>query len=328
MKAVLVVAGHGTRRVPQNGLSPKEMTYCGDRPALNFAVTECLLAGIEELIFVTNIEKPALNEWISGESDNISKWAKKADKKDIVDACKEISRNVKVTFVYQDVPLGLGHAVLQAEHAVGDSPFLVILPDEVFIPKDIHEPGSRIPYTGLALQELVELGNAGNNGLAAIPVTFKERRSLGIIDYVEAADGAKIPTDMIEKPDPDVAIASTEDGMFLGCVGRYVFQPAIFEILHQVPPTVGNEIQLTSAISEIITDLNSTMEVVTVEEEFRFDVGSHVGHRQLIQHIYALQDEGLNVPTITEARDLGLGFEGPTLGESFPHPVFKAPNNS
>lgn len=291
--ALIPAAGYGTRIMKVGGPGEKELIACGDRPAINFVVSELVRAGIEKIVVVTSTRKNALNSWLLGNDDRILQWQSNG-KTEPIDYCTEISANVEIELVYQEEPLGLGHAVLQGREAIGNNPFLVALPDEIFFPKD-HSLKSQT-----VSRELIELGLEGKNALLTMPVDIDVQGKYGIIEYVVGADGADVITDMIEKPDPGV----TES--LQAAIGRYVFQPEFFDMLEGLEKGAGGEIQLTDAISRLIHDPNGEISMTALTHEHRFDVGNPEGHMKLGMHVYEQFKHGFVFPSVARARQLQI----------------------
>lgn len=231
-KAVFPVAGMGTRFLPATKSIPKEMLPLVDRPLIQYAVDEARAAGIEEFIFVTAAGKGALEDYF----DTAAALEHRLEQSGKTTALEALARTRlpegALSFVRQNNPLGLGHAVRLAERLVGDEPFAVLLPDDV-----IRAPKG-------ALSQMVE-AHAEQRGhmLATMDVPLAQTASYGVLD-VETENGriAKARA-LVEKPRPDLAPSTS------AIIGRYILEPSIFEQLATLRPGAGGELQLTDAIN-------------------------------------------------------------------------------
>jgi UTP--glucose-1-phosphate uridylyltransferase len=234
-KAVFPVAGLGTRFLPATKAVAKEMLPVVDRPLIQYAVDEALAAGIEEMIFITSRSKRAIEDHFDTAVE-LEQELQRNGKDSVLDELKRlIPPNIKFSFVRQPAPLGLGHAVQCAEHAVGGEPFAVLLPDDL------------IDATRPALAQMVEQFNLRPASLLAVQnVRPDETHRYGICDVVVADARVARLRGIVEKPKPAQAPST------LGVVGRYVFTPAIFDCLRAITPGVGGELQLTDAVSRLL----------------------------------------------------------------------------
>jgi UTP--glucose-1-phosphate uridylyltransferase len=234
-KAVLPVAGLGTRFLPATKALPKEMLPVVDKPLIQYAVEECVASGIENVIFVTGRRKNAIEDHFDS-APELERFLEERGKPQQAQMVREISRGVHFSYTRQSEALGLGHAVLSARDLVGDEPFAVLLGDVIM---DGPVPATR------ALIEIYE-----TTGMGAIDVqdVARERVELyGIIDATPARDprwGERLlrVNDLVEKPHADKAPSN------FGVTGRYVLPPVVFDYLAQTKPGAGGEIQLTDAL--------------------------------------------------------------------------------
>ncbi|RAN32628.1 UTP--glucose-1-phosphate uridylyltransferase GalU [Hyphomonas pacifica] len=231
-KAVLPVAGFGTRVLPATKAIPKELLPVVDRPALQYVVDEALEAGIEHIVFVTGRNKGAIEDYF-----DIPYELEVALEKKGKDAILEQVRSTTLpagaaSFVRQQSPLGLGHAVWCARDIIGNEPFAILLPDVIVKAKP----------SGLA--QMVEAYNkVGGNIVAVDPVPMERVSSYGVIDPV-SRDGRLIKmSGMVEKPPVESAPSN------LKITGRYILQPEVFDLLENQDPGAGGEIQLTDAMA-------------------------------------------------------------------------------
>ena len=235
-KAVLPVAGLGTRVLPGTKTTPKELLNVVDRPILSYIVEEAREAGIEHIVFVTGRAKQAIEDYFDHQVELEAQLQAKG-KTDILDALNaDLARPGEMSFTRQMQPKGLGHAVWCAKDIIGDEPFAVILPDVIVD----AAPG--------ALKQLAQVyAQVGGNviGVEAVPET--ETHKYGIVDP-DARDGRRITMKgMVEKPAQGTAPSN------LSISGRYILQPEIFDILETQERGAGGEIQLTDAMARLMT---------------------------------------------------------------------------
>jgi UTP--glucose-1-phosphate uridylyltransferase len=237
-KAVIPAAGLGTRFLPATKSIPKEMIPVVDRPGIQYAVEECVRAGIVDILFVTSHGKSALEDHFdsSPELEDHLEAKKKLGELEIV---RSLSQMAHIHAVRQNRPLGFGHAVLQAREHVGNEPFVVMVPDEI-----VPEPLGDEPAL---LERMIEIHEAHDALVVAVKeVPPEDVSSYGIVDPVEQkADSARIKH-FVEKPSVDEAPSN------LASVGRYILTPAVFDALEETEPGVGGEIQLTDGIMRVI----------------------------------------------------------------------------
>ncbi len=260
--AVIPVAGLGTRFLPITKSVPKELLPILNRPTLHHICDEIADAGIRQVILVSSPTKGALEDYIRPHRA-LRAHLKKAGKDDLLLGWRGTVGKLHFDIVYQNRPLGLGHAVLQARDAVGDSPFALLLPDEVFF----REPGNRG-----SLEALVRL-HEKQRPLATIAVQEVPREEVSRYGIVEP-EGKLSPgrpfriRGMVEKPAPASAPSR------LAIVGRYVIDSAVFGHLRRTRPGPGGEIQLTDALARLCRD----GEVLGTEiPGRRFDTGVPMG---------------------------------------------------
>jgi UTP--glucose-1-phosphate uridylyltransferase len=229
-KAVLPVAGLGTRILPATKVIPKEMLPLVDKPTLQYIVEEAVAAGVEEIIFVTSRSKRSIEDHFDAFPE-LEQLLEQRGKQQELEELRRLQRMASYSAVRQPEPLGLGHAVLCAKALVGDEPFIVMLGD---ILVDEETP---------CLPQLIEVYERyGGPVIALAPLAPEVIPSYGIA-AVEAlgADALRI-SHLVEKPSLEEAPSD------LGVLGRYVLTPDIFPLLEQTLPGAGGEIQLTDAI--------------------------------------------------------------------------------
>jgi len=263
-KAVIPVAGLGTRGLPFTKEIPKELHPIIDTPAIQFIVEEVIAAGIEQVIFVSCKGKSALEDYFDP-SPQLEQRLRARGNAEMADRIRRIGTLCEVISVRQKEPLGLGHAVRCARPVVGDEPFAVCLGDEIF-------PGWGDPKgTSPVLKGLVASAEKLGASVAAVMEVPKEdTRRYGIVDTGGALPGpgpVKVVR-TVEKPDPANAPSN------LAIVGRYVFEPGIFDELEKIKPGAGGEIQLTDAMDRLARDGRLYAQRV---ENRRYDIGSQFG---------------------------------------------------
>jgi UTP--glucose-1-phosphate uridylyltransferase len=234
-KAVLPVAGLGTRVLPATKAIPKEMMPVVDRPALQYVVDEARDAGIEHIVFVTGRNKGAIEDYFD-RAYELEATLQMKNKTSILDQLQsELPIAGSTSFVRQQKPLGLGHAIWCARDVVGNEPFAVLLPDVLVK----SSPG--------CLTQMVDAySKTGGNIIAVDAVPKTETHKYGVI-APKSQDGKIYEmSGMVEKPAPEVAPSN------LAITGRYILQPEIFKFLEDQAPGAGNEIQLTDAMAELM----------------------------------------------------------------------------
>jgi UTP--glucose-1-phosphate uridylyltransferase len=234
-KAVFPVAGLGTRFLPATKASPKEMLPIVDIPLIQYAAEEAIAAGVTELVFVTGRNKRSIPDHFDT-SFELEAKLEASGKAEVLEAIRKIlPKGVSCIYIRQPEALGLGHAVLCAKPVVGNEPFAVILADDL------------IDGTVPCMQQMTALfDKTGSSILGVEDVAPSETGSYGIVDTAGVnADVAEVKS-IVEKPRPEDAPST------LAVVGRYVLTPKIFDLLEQVKPGKGGEIQLTDAISALL----------------------------------------------------------------------------
>jgi UTP--glucose-1-phosphate uridylyltransferase len=237
-KAVLPVAGLGTRFLPATKAQPKEMLPVVDKPLIQYAVEECIASGIESIIFVTGRRKNAIEDHFDS-APELERFLEERGKPHEAEMVREISGGLHFSYTRQSEAQGLGHAVLCARELVGDEPFAVLLGDVIM--------DGAVPAT----RSLMEVWDATGQG--AITVEEVERARLHLYGIVAATPGNQPRwgdqllrvNDLVEKPHADKAPSN------LGVTGRYVLPPEVFDCLEKLEAGAGGEIQLTDALKEL-----------------------------------------------------------------------------
>ena len=266
-KAVFPVAGLGTRFLPATKAIPKEMLPIIDKPLIEYAVEEAVMAGIEEIIFITSHTKRSIEDHF----DRNLELEEKLMKSDQKDAIKKINRNIfqDVTFTYvrQKSQKGLGHAILQAKHLIKDESFAILLADDLII----NNPSATQQLINVALET-----NSSVIGLNKVPKEYISR--YGVISSADvSSEGEKLflLDGIIEKP-------HSNPPSDMAVFGRYVLSHHIFNYIEIIDPGVGGEIQLTDAIKLMLKEheVNGYL-----YDGVKFDCGSKEGYVQAIAHL-------------------------------------------
>lgn len=256
-KAVLPVAGLGTRFLPATKAMPKEMLTIVDRPLIQYAVEECLAAGIEEFIFVTGRNKSALEDHFDAAYEleaTLEQRRKGPELKQTQDATIKAGNAI---FTRQQKPLGLGHAVWCARAWIGREPFAVLLPDELTI-------GSPT----CTAQLVAAHDKTGGSVIAVMDVPREQTKNYGIAAIKAEKDGLAEITGLVEKPKPEEAPST------LALIGRYVLLPEVFDQLDRHETGTGGEIQLTDAMAKMIG--SKPFHALTYRGQ-RYDCGNRLG---------------------------------------------------
>ena len=259
-KAVFPVAGLGTRFLPATKAQPKEMLPVVDKPLIQYAVEEAYAAGIRHMIFVTGRNKRAIEDHFDTAYE-LENELQAANKSALLTVLRSIvPDDMLMSYVRQPRSLGLGHAVLCAEHLVGDEPFAVLLADELMV------------GTPPIMAQMVAQFEALKQSVIAVQeVPAEHTRRYGIVAGDTVQPGLIKVSRMVEKPAPDVAPSR------MGVAGRYILTPAVFEQIRQQSGGVGGEIQLTDGIAGLM----KTESVYAFEYSGkRYDCGSKEGFLQ------------------------------------------------
>jgi UTP--glucose-1-phosphate uridylyltransferase len=234
-KAVLPVAGFGTRVLPGTKTTPKELLNVVDRPILSYIVEEGRAAGIEHFIFVTGRGKGAIEDYFDHHVELEAALAAKGKTAMLEELLSELPKPGEMSFVRQMAPLGLGHAVWCARDIVGDEPFAVMLPDMVMA-----------AGTPAMAQAIEAYDQKGGNVVVVEPCPEGQAHQYGIV-ALDGQDGRlNRMTGMVEKP----AKGTEPSNLFIS--GRYILQPEIFDLLAAQEKGAGNEIQLTDSMLKLM----------------------------------------------------------------------------
>jgi UTP--glucose-1-phosphate uridylyltransferase len=235
-KAVIPVAGLGTRFLPATKTVPKELLPIIDIPSIQYVVQEAVDAGIQEIIFVTGRGKDGIEDHFD-EAPELEQILGDRGQTATVEMLRRIAEMTEVVSVRQKKPLGLGHAVLCARDLVGDEPFAVMLADDRI---DAETPGIR---------QLVEIFTETEESVVALmKVPLDEVHQYGVIKGEEVKPRLYAVEATVEKP------AAKDAPSQMAIIGRYVLRPEIFSILQNLPPGRGGEIQLTDGLARLVQE--------------------------------------------------------------------------
>ncbi|RHW74909.1 UTP--glucose-1-phosphate uridylyltransferase GalU [Colwellia sp. RSH04] len=280
-KAVIPVAGLGTRMLPATKAIPKEMLPIVDKPLIQYIVAECVAAGITEIVLVTHSSKNAIENHFD-KSFELETTLEKRVKRQLLDEIQAICpKNVTIMHVRQGETKGLGHAVLKARPLIGENPFVVVLPDVL-----IDDAAANLKTENLAAM-IKRFDKLEVSQIMVEPVPKEFVSNYGVVDCdgkALLANESSVMKGIVEKPELDEAPSN------LAVVGRYVLSKNIWDLLEFTPPGADNEIQLTDAIA-------SLMKLEQVEafhmSGMSHDCGSKLGYMKANVE-YALRHEGIS----------------------------------
>jgi UTP--glucose-1-phosphate uridylyltransferase len=283
-KAVIPAAGLGTRFLPATKATPKEMLPVVDKPAIQYVVEESVRAGLDDVLIITGRNKAALEDHFDHNWELEQALEAKGDTRRL-QRVRE-SADLKVHFVRQGQPRGLGHAVSVAREHVGDSPFAVLLGDDLIDARD-H----------LLERMLAVRADKGGSVIALLEVPAE---SVGLYGCaaVDGRDGDVVRvTGLVEKPDPGEAPSN------LAVIGRYILDPTVFDVLADTPPGRGGEIQLTDALQTLAASSAPGGGVHgVIFDGRRYDTGDRLDYLKAVVRL------GLDHPEL--GRDFGDWLDG------------------
>ena len=291
-KAVIPAAGLGTRFLPVTKSVPKELLPILDRPMLQYVVEEAAEGGVEEVIIVTALGKEGIASYFQP-SPTLERRLSESGSQDLLDKVLQASRLAEVSFVIQEEALGLGHAVLTARDAVGDEPFVVILPDDIVY----HTPG--------VVAQMAAIYDRAQAGVVAVePMPWETVHNYGVVDaapvsHPELVEGCGLyqVRGLVEKPTREEAPSN------LSIVGRYILPPEIFDCLERTRPGAKGEIQLTDGMLLLL----ESSELYAYEfQGIRYDGGQPLGLLRASLE-YALRRDDTRAATVEMLRGIDLG---------------------
>lgn len=259
-KAIIPAAGLGTRFLPATKSVPKEMLTIVDAPIIFYVVEEALNAGIEDIILIQGRGKTAIEDFFDTSYELEDKLAKDG-KYQLLERLKRIRESTNIISIRQKQPLGLGHAVLCGQTVIGDSPFAVLLGDEIMVPK---------PSEANTTARLCQLhSNLKSSIVAVMEVQKEEVSKYGVASVTSFQDGIFKVNGFVEKPKPELAPSRW------ALPGRYVFEPGIFDELRNGKPGALGEIQLTDSMNTLCQKQPFFASTFTAR---RFDAGDKFGY--------------------------------------------------
>lgn len=256
-KAVLPVAGLGTRVLPGAKTTPKNMLNIVDRPILSYIVEEARAAGIEHFVFIVGRGQGAIEDYFDANPEIEGALEAKGKNDILAEVRRDLPKPGEMSFVRQMAPLGLGHAVWCARDIIGDEPFAVILPDMLMAAD-----------TPALAQAVTAFDQVGGNIIVVEPAPEGEAHKYGIVDLEGQEGRLNRMRGMVEKPAP----GTEPSNLFIS--GRYILQPDIFPLLERQGKGAGGEIQLTDAMAELMK--SQAFHALEYEGQ-TFDCGDKIG---------------------------------------------------
>jgi len=286
-KAVIPVAGLGTRFLPATKAMPKEMLTVVDRPTIQYIVEEAVASGIEQVILITSEGKSAIENHFDYNFELETVLARK-NKHALREELNNISNLIDIVSVRQKKPLGLGHAILMARNVVGDEPFAVLLGDDLVL--------SDVPC---CLQMLNLFEETQESIVAIQKVPMDQTRHYGIVEGTLEKERTYLVERLVEKPPPGTTDSN------LAIIGRYILLPDIFELLEKTTPGHGGEIQLTDALLA----LSKKRAMYACEfQGTRFDAGDKLGYLKATT-AFGLRHSELGPAFRAHLREVVAGFD-------------------
>jgi UTP--glucose-1-phosphate uridylyltransferase len=235
-KAVIPAAGYGTRFLPATKATPKEMLPLVDKPLIQYGVEEAVAAGCTDIIIVTGRGKTTMEDHFD-QSPDLEAALRARGRSDLLEIVCSVSKLARISYVRQPEARGLGHAVLMARELVGNEPFAVILPDDI------------VDAKVACLKQMVGAFEETNSSILGTEVVEGDAISLyGCLDCTPDPSNPRLLAinDLVEKPKPQDAPSQN------AIIGRYILTPRIFEMIEQLKPGSGGELQLTDAIKALL----------------------------------------------------------------------------
>lgn len=274
-KAVIPVAGLGTRFLPATKAIPKEMLTIVDRPTIQYIVEEAVASGIEEIILVTSAGKSAIENHFDYDFQ-LDTILRDRNKVQMREELSNISNLIDIISVRQKEPLGLGHAIWMARNVVGDEPFMVLLGDDLVMSKVA------------CCKQMIQLYEQVGESIVAVQrVPMEETHQYGIVEGVPVEQERTYKVErMVEKPAPGTCNSD------MAIIGRYLLMPEIFEYLEKTTPGHGGEIQLTDALLALSNNRGMYAYEFTGK---RYDAGDKLGYLKAIVD-FAISHNSLGKP--------------------------------
>ncbi|MGI8552445.1 MAG: UTP--glucose-1-phosphate uridylyltransferase GalU [Dehalococcoidia bacterium] len=267
-RAMILAAGYGTRLLPATKAVPKEMLPLVDAPVIEYIVDEAVASGIDQIVMVVSAGKRALEEHF-GRVHELEQLLEAKGDAARLERVRRSTEMARIVFVRQHEMGGIGHAVLQARHAIGDEPFVVMLPDDVIC---ADPPATR--------QLLTVFDEFKASVVLVEPVPTERIQNYGVIRPTRIREAVYQVEGLVEKPRPEQAPSN------LAIIGRYVFTPKIFDVLQDTPRGVGGELQITDAMQRLV---GSEKLYACELSGRRYDTGQPAGYLQasiemMLQH--------------------------------------------
>ena len=281
-KAIIPAAGLGTRFLPATKAQPKEMLPIVDKPSLQYIIEEAVESGIEEILIITGRNKKSIEDHFD-RSIELELELEKSGKTDLLEEVRKISNMVNIHYIRQKEPKGLGHAIHCAKSFIGNEPFAVLLGDDIVY--------SDKP----CLKQMIEIYDEYKTtilGVQKVPV--EDVNKYGIIDAKEIEERVYKVKGLIEKPSFEEAPSN------IAILGRYIINPAIFEILEHTKPGKNGEIQLTDGLKTLAQ--KEAMYAYNFEG-IRYDVGDKIGFLKATVE-FALRREDLKKVFMDYLKDI------------------------
>jgi len=274
-KAVIPVAGLGTRLLPATKSQPKEMLPVGRKPIVQYVVEEMIAQGVKKLLFITGRKKRSIEDHFD-EDPELAKSLTEADMMERIKEIEFLEPGVTLFFTRQSAPLGLGDAVRLAEDFVGGERFVVALGDSIIRPGDYSDPIKRLINTH------IKNGAAATIIVEEVPEDEVSRH--GIVSPLGKVGAEFEISDIVEKP------PLREAPSRLAAAGRYVFDPVIFEAIRRTVPERGGELELTDAIRILLKMGHRVWCVKLRPDEKRYDIGDYESYFKAFID-FAIEDE-------------------------------------
>lgn len=273
-KAVIPAAGLGTRFLPATKAQPKEMLPIVDKPTIQYIVEEAVDSGIEDILIITGRNKRSIEDHFD-KSVELELELKKKGQEELLNLIKDITNLVDIHYIRQKEAKGLGHAIYCARTFVGNEPFAVLLGDDVV---DSKKP---------VLKQLIEQYEKYQCSIIGVQeVPYEDVSKYGIVDCEEIEKDLFKVRDLVEKPKKEVAPSR------MAILGRYIITPKVFDILENLKPGAGGEIQLTDALKELLE--YEDMYAYNFEGK-RYDIGDKLGFLKATIE-FALKREDIREP--------------------------------
>ena len=285
-KAVIPAAGLGTRFLPATKAQPKEMLPIVDKPTLQYIIEEAVNSGIEEILIITGRNKKSIEDHFD-KSVELELDLEQKGKKDLLEIVQNISNMINIHYIRQKEPKGLGDAIYCARHFIGDEPFAVMLGDDIV---DSNTP---------CLKQLINAYEEYRTTILGVQEVSKEdTNKYGIVGVKHIEDRVYKVKDLVEKPESGKAPSN------IAILGRYIITPEIFDILENLPPGKGGEVQLTDALKELAK--KEAMYAYNFEGR-RYDVGDKLGFLQATVD-FALKRDDLREGFIKYLQDIACDY--------------------